>query len=118
MARVSLEEYVLREGRFRAVIYKKRQQCYLGVYEEEILAARAYDEAAVEYFGAGAKLNFPNSHSDGQAKRGYNVKPQGSNAVLATALVQARQAGRRSPRLGATLPEKGFYASTDSDDSE
>lgn len=36
-----------------------RQQKYLGSFDDEVAAARAYDVAASEAFGAFAYLNFP-----------------------------------------------------------
>lgn len=52
--------------RFRASISKwearikcNRQEIYLGCFTSEIEAARAYDRAALEYFGEFARLNFP-----------------------------------------------------------
>ncbi|KAJ6825613.1 AP2-like ethylene-responsive transcription factor [Iris pallida] len=38
---------------------KKGKQVYLGAYDEEEAAARAYDLAALKYWGAGTLINFP-----------------------------------------------------------
>ncbi|KAG5185534.1 hypothetical protein JKP88DRAFT_311817 [Tribonema minus] len=48
---------ITRAGKWRAVIYIGRKQKYLGVYDSELQAARAYNDSALEHFGAGAKLN-------------------------------------------------------------
>lgn len=37
------------------------KQIYVGYYESEIEAAKAYDKAAIKYFGEYARLNFPRS---------------------------------------------------------
>lgn len=50
---------ITRAGKWRAVIYIGRKQKYLGVFDSEYDAARAYDTAAVQHFAEGAKLNFP-----------------------------------------------------------
>ncbi|XP_074573111.1 AP2-like ethylene-responsive transcription factor SMOS1 [Curcuma longa] len=38
---------------------KKGKQVYLGAYDDEEAAARAYDLAALKYWGAGTHINFP-----------------------------------------------------------
>lgn len=50
---------ITRAGKWRAVIYIGRKQKYLGVFDSEYDAARAYDSSALQHFAEGAKLNFP-----------------------------------------------------------
>lgn len=51
---------VSRRGRkWRAYIMVSAKQIQLGRFEDEIDAARAYDRAAIQYFGEFARPNFP-----------------------------------------------------------
>jgi hypothetical protein len=50
--------YRNRSKKWVAMIYLNRRQIFLGSFEDEIEAAKAYDKAAKKYFGEFAKLNF------------------------------------------------------------
>ncbi len=49
---------ITKRGKWRAIIYTKRKQKYLGIYNTEEDAAMAYDRGAIELFGESAELNF------------------------------------------------------------
>ena len=48
--------------KWAAYIKKDYKQLYLGLFENEIEAAKAYDRKAAELFGKFAKLNFKSPH--------------------------------------------------------
>lgn len=52
------------EPRWRAAIMVKRRHIYLGLYDNEIEAAEAYDRAAIKYFGPQAFINFPQKRAE------------------------------------------------------
>ncbi len=55
-----------KSGKWVANICYKRRCIYLGAYDSEAEAARAYDRKAVELFGEFAYLNFPEEHAIGK----------------------------------------------------
>lgn len=69
--------------RWCAAIMVNRKRIYLGLFKELNDALRAYDEAAKQYFGEFAKLNFP----------GGNPDPVGKGSVLGD---ECEQAGNTS----------------------
>jgi len=68
---VSRKNRTERVSRFKGVYWNKRRQIwvvqvtikkklqYVGSFSEEVIAAKAYDEYVIDYFGCDAKLNFP-----------------------------------------------------------
>lgn len=74
--------------RFRATIRVRGVRHHLGVYGDEVAAARAYDEAAWSWFGPFAVLNFPGAHGGGSTSAPPAVPPRR----------RCRPRGRRRPR--------------------
>ena len=53
--------YIKSTGKWRAQIMVSRKNIALGEYDEEIEAAKAYDEGAKKYHGEFARLNLPDA---------------------------------------------------------
>ena len=48
-----------RSGKWEAKITHEKRRNYLGAFQDEVEAARAYDKRARQLYGAAAQLNFP-----------------------------------------------------------
>lgn len=51
--------FVKRDSIWKAAVVLNQQEIYLGRFDLEVDAAKAYDDKAVELFGKFARLNFP-----------------------------------------------------------
>lgn len=91
---------ITRAGKWRAVIYIGRKQKYLGVFDSEFDAARAYDAAALQHFAEGAKLNFPdgveqqlNEISSGSCGKPFETAGAGGAAAARSSTPPAIEEG-------------------------
>ena len=60
-----------------AHIKVNKKLIWLGSYKSEIEAAKAYDKAALKYFGEFARLNFPDEAGGHEKKRGKGLVRDG-----------------------------------------
>ncbi|XP_012844496.1 PREDICTED: AP2-like ethylene-responsive transcription factor At1g79700 [Erythranthe guttata] len=67
------EAHLWDKGTWNPTQKKKGKQVYLGAYDEEESAARAYDLAAIKYWGASTYTNFPISDYDREIEIMQNV---------------------------------------------
>lgn len=80
-----------RTRKWCASIHFKGKPIWLGCFNDEIEAARAYDRAAVEYFGEFARLNFP---EEWPAERREEVCRQREQSQRREGASRARRATR------------------------
>ena len=55
-----------KQGRWEAEITHNRKKIWLGSFDNEIAAAKAYDAAAKKYHGEFARLNFPEENNNAE----------------------------------------------------
>jgi hypothetical protein len=61
--------YSKRHGKYFATVYGEGESPFLGLFTDEVEAARAYDRKAVEVFGQFARPNFPEEWPPARRKR-------------------------------------------------
>ncbi|CAO2831711.1 unnamed protein product [Amaranthus hypochondriacus] len=100
---------------------KKGKQVYLGAYDDEEAAARAYDLAALKYWGPGTLINFPVTDYSRDLDEMQNVSREDYLASLrrkssgfsrGIAKYRALSSGRWEPSLGratATEYHRGIH---------
>ncbi|XP_038718679.1 AP2-like ethylene-responsive transcription factor At1g16060 [Tripterygium wilfordii] len=104
---------------------KKGRQVYLGAYDDEEASARAYDLAALKYWGKDTVLNFPSSNyqeelkeMEGQSKEEYigslRRKSSGFSRGVSKYRGVARHHhnGRWEARIGRVFGNKYLYLGT------
>jgi hypothetical protein len=95
--------YSKQHGRWFARIFVEGRQVWLGLFTEEADAARAYDRAAVRYFGEFACVNFP---EEWPPERRREVHANRQNAGEKQSRKVRGKKGRRDTRRGSTQPAR------------
>jgi len=90
---------------WRAKIKFQGKTNYLGVYQDEQMAARAYDKAAITLRGNGAILNFP-EESVGSLADPESIQAELSKVKASCRAEDMRQSKRMKAGLPAQAPEK------------
>ncbi|XP_044463441.1 AP2-like ethylene-responsive transcription factor AIL5 [Mangifera indica] len=115
-----------REGQSR-----KGRQVYLGGYDKEEKAARAYDLAALKYWGPTTTTNFPVSHYEKELEEMKNMTRQefvaslrrkssgfSRGASIYRGVTRHHQHGRWQARIGRVAGNKDLYLGTFSTQEE
>jgi hypothetical protein len=103
-------------GKWRAAIHCRGRCIYLGVFVDEVEAARAYDRAAVERFGVFAQPNFPEDwpRERRQEVHAQWLKANGGQKGAKTKAKRVRKSGgkgRRATAVRATRHKAGGVTS-------
>ncbi|CAL5200109.1 unnamed protein product [Lathyrus oleraceus] len=115
-----------REGQSR-----KGRQVYLGGYDKEEKAARAYDLAALKYWGTSTTTNFPMSNYEKEVEEMKNMTRQefvasirrkssgfSRGASMYRGVTRHHQHGRWQARIGRVAGNKDLYLGTFSTEEE
>jgi len=95
--------YLERTGRYYAKIRQRGKEYWLGCFDDEVEAARAYDRKAVELFGEFARLNFPEEWPAQRRQEVYANRQEPTRKRKAGA--KKAKAGR-TPRRAKASPRK------------
>ncbi|KAI3453368.1 hypothetical protein Pfo_010031 [Paulownia fortunei] len=119
------EAHLWDKGSWNATQKKKGKQVYLGAYDEEEAAARAYDLAAIKYWGASTYTNFPISDYDREIQIMQNLTKEEYLASLRRrssgfargvskyrGVARHHHNGRWEARIGRVFGNKYLYLGT------
>ncbi|CAJ2635234.1 unnamed protein product [Trifolium pratense] len=110
---------------------RKGRQVYLGGYDMEEKAARAYDQAALKYWGPSTHINFPLENYQNQLEEMKNMTRQeyvahlrrkssgfSRGASMYRGVTRHHQHGRWQARIGRVAGNKDLYLGTFSTQEE
>ncbi|KAG8641117.1 hypothetical protein MANES_13G108800v8 [Manihot esculenta] len=103
---------------------RKGRQVYLGGYDLEEKAARAYDLAALKYWGPSAHINFPLENYQNELAEMKNMTRQEKSsgfsrgASIYRGVTRHHQHGRWQARIGRVAGNKDLYLGTFSTQEE
>ncbi|CAN1349048.1 Ethylene-responsive transcription factor WRI1 [Linum perenne] len=125
------EAHLWDKGSWNPTQKKKGKQVYLGAYDEEESAARAYDLAALKYWGMSAFTNFPVSDYENELEIMKNVTKEEYLASLRRrssgfsrgvskyrGVARHHHNGRWEARIGRVFGNKYLYLGTYSTQEE
>ncbi|XP_022003525.2 AP2-like ethylene-responsive transcription factor BBM [Helianthus annuus] len=125
------EAHLWDKGSWNATQKKKGKQVYLGAYDEEESAARAYDLAAIKYWGTSTFTNFPVSEYEKELEIMQNTTKEEYLATLRRrssgfsrgvskyrGVARHHHNGRWEARIGRVFGNKYLYLGTYSTQEE